>query len=269
MTVARRDSDEPRHTIAMSTTPAVPVAEIDVWHASTEAIVADPARVSRAREWLTPSERVRHDRFRFDHDREMFLMGRVMSRALVAQALGVAPTAWEWREGPHGRPEVAAPSSALHFNLAHSAGLVVCALAHGRTVGVDVEDLHRTRTTDPGIVARYCTPREVTTVAAPSDGWRDRFLTYWTLKEAYLKARGLGIALPLCELGFVLAPDRIALEFLGSLAGSDARWDLHFERLTDRHVMAVASPAQDVGAPAAERAVVRPRVRPFPDHLWP
>ena len=67
--------------------------------------------------WLTDDERARHERFRHDADRQMFLLGRLMARALVGRALGVAPTAWPWREGPHGRPEIAAPARPLRFNL--------------------------------------------------------------------------------------------------------------------------------------------------------
>ncbi len=133
----------------------------------------------------------------------MFGLGREMARSLVGVALGVPPESWIWREGPHGRPEIAAPDADLHFNLSHSAGVVVCALARGRTIGVDVEDLSR-RAPDPAIVTRYCSPAEAEDVCAQGDRWRDRFLTYWTLKEAYLKARGLGIAVHLSDISFTL-----------------------------------------------------------------
>ncbi len=133
--------------------------EVQVWHADAAALASDRAGITRALEWLQPEERGRFDRYRFDHDRMMFLLGRVMARALVGRALGVAPTAWRWREGAHGRPEIAAPDTTIHFNLAHSAGLVACAVASGREVGVDVEDLARA-TTDVALVRRYCSPEE-------------------------------------------------------------------------------------------------------------
>src|SRR5678816_4274419 len=161
-----------------------------VGHAT--AFAGDASRIARALSWMTPAERDRYANFRHDRDRWMFALGREMARSLVAPALGVSPDAWTWREGPHGRPEIAEPVSALHFNLSHSAGVVVCALSRDRAVGVDVEDLTR-RAPDPAIVTRYCSPAEAEDVCAQADGWRDRFLTYWTLKEAYLKARGLGI----------------------------------------------------------------------------
>ena len=175
----------------------------------------------------------------------MFLLGRVMARLVVGQAAGVAPTAWQWREGARGRPEIAAPPTPLRFNLAHSAGLVVCALSMGREVGIDVEGLTR-HPIDPALVNRYCAPEEVADIEAQPDGlWQRRFLTYWTLKEAYLKARGLGIALPLTDIGFSLGAESARIVFHESLAGTDDRWTFRLSQPTDDHLMAIAASASD------------------------
>jgi 4'-phosphopantetheinyl transferase len=196
-------------------------------------------------EWLDGAERERYERFHGAEDRAMFLLGRVMARALVGRAAGVDPKAWQWREAPRGRPEIAWPATTLQFNLAHSAGLVVCALAAGRDVGVDVEDFER-RPVEPAVVRRYCSPAEVADIERHGDRWHDRFLLYWTLKEAYLKARGLGIAVQLADISFSLdagAPPRVG--FLGSLAGTDTRWQFHVARPTERHVVAIAAASND------------------------
>ena len=182
----------------------------------------------------------------------MFALGREMARSLVGAALDVAPDVWIWREGPHGRPEIAAPASRLHFNLSHSAGLVVCALSRDRTVGVDVEDLTR-RAPDPAIVSRYCSPAEAEDVCAQSDGWCDRFLTYWTLKEAYLKARGLGISVHLSDISFTLAgTEQARIGFLDSLAGTDERWAFQLVRLEPHHLAALAVETRDGASPRFE-----------------
>ena len=81
-------------------------------------------------------------------------------RAGRPRARGCAPTWWRWREGPNGRPEIDAPGTALHFNLAHSAHFEACALASGREVGVYVEDLNRWGPTDPALIRRFCSPDE-------------------------------------------------------------------------------------------------------------
>ena len=74
------------------------------------ALTRDRARAARVG-WMTPRERARFDRFRHDADRAMFALGRLMARTLVGRALGVdRRTAWAWREGPHGRPEIDRPT---------------------------------------------------------------------------------------------------------------------------------------------------------------
>jgi 4'-phosphopantetheinyl transferase len=228
----------------------MPPGDVRAWYADIRAL-DDPARRSRALAWLTPAERARFDRYRFDADRLMFALGRVMARRLVGHALGVAPAAWQWREGPHGRPEIASPETALHFNLAHSAGLVACVLAAGREVGVDVEDRER-RATDPAMVPRFCSPEEAADIDPDRPDWRDRFLTYWTLKEAYLKARGLGIAVHLSDISFSIGsgPEDVRVSFHRTLSGTDTGWAFRVARPSGRHIVAVAASTASGEAPA-------------------
>jgi 4'-phosphopantetheinyl transferase len=217
---------------------------IEVFVADITAFRDDPDRVQQALAWMTTDERARAGRFRQDDDRLMFALGRVMARTLVGRALDVAPSAWPWREGPHGRPEIDDGATDLHFNLSHSAGLVICALARGRAVGVDVENLRR-RSPDPALVPRYCSPSEADDVRAHGDRWPDRFLAYWTLKEAYLKARGVGISVPLADISFALTESGARLGFERSLAGTDARWTFHLWQPGTRHLAAVAVETAD------------------------
>jgi 4'-phosphopantetheinyl transferase len=234
--------------------------EVAIWHACAADLLRDPARRERALAWLSPAERVRHDRCRGETDRAMFLVGRVMARTLVGRALGVGPTGWTWREGARGRPEIADEDAGLHFNLAHSGGVVACALSRGGEVGVDVEPRDRPGL-DPRIVDRFCAPDEVADIRrAGPEGWRDQFLKYWTLKEAYLKARGLGLAVPLADLCFQLAPSP-RLACLRTLEGESTSWAFLIEALAGRHWLAAATPA---GAPGAPRFLVAP----FPEELW-
>ena len=175
----------------------------------------------------------------------MFLLGRAMARSMVGRALGVSPDAWTWQEGAHGRPEVGDTDGAVRFNVAHSGGLVVCAVACGRDVGVDVEDLER-RAPNSFVVTRYCSPREAADIQQQGEpGWARRFLDYWTLKEAYLKARGLGISVPLAEIEFTLNGTRPQVEFLGSLEGTDARWTFHLQNVDARYLIAIAAAEAD------------------------
>ncbi len=225
--------------------------EVRAWYADIRTLEDDAASRARALEWLQPDERARFDRYRYDTDRLMFALGRVMARRLVGRALDVAPTAWRWREGAHGRPEIASPDTPLHFNLAHSAGLVACVIGSDREVGVDVEDRERPAT-DPAVVPRFCSPEEAAQIDAGQPGWRDRFLTYWTLKEAYLKARGLGISVHLSDISFVLGPgpEDVRVGFLRTLAGTDTQWAFRVAQPNARHIVAVAASASDGRPPA-------------------
>ena len=224
-------------------------SEVCAFVADAAAFGADRDRVAQALEWMTPDERARFDRFRHDADRHMFALGRSMARTLVGRALDVDPAGWAWREGPHGRPEIDRPGTDLHFNLSHSAGLVICVLGRGRAIGVDVENLRR-RAPDPAIVPRYCSPSEADDVRAHGDRWRDRFLTYWTLKEAYLKARGVGISLPLSDIAFTVNADGARIGFERSLAGTDERWMFHLWQPGMQHLAAIAADTADGARPA-------------------
>jgi len=219
--------------------------EVRVYFAHAPAFIESLGGVERALTWLQASEPERFARYRVDADRIMFLCGRIMARALVGRALGVPPSSWRWQEGPHGRPEIAAPETTLRFNLAHSAGLVACAIAHGRDVGVDVEHLARPEI-DRKMVRRYCSPVEAADIEqCGTSGWQHRFLTYWTLKEAYLKARGLGISVPLAEITFAVNDDAATISFDGSLANTDTRWALRLARPSPAHLLAVAASRAD------------------------
>jgi 4'-phosphopantetheinyl transferase len=177
---------------------------------------------------LTEEERARHARMRADPRGDEFLVGRALAR----RALG-GPHAFT--AGAHGRLEAA---GTLSFNLSHSAGLVVCAVAAG-TVGVDVEKVDEGRT-EPGIWQHYFAPAEVAVLTALPIAERcERFFRYWTLKEAYIKARGLGLSLPLKEFWFLLE-DQIRIAFAPTLADDPSRWQFAQQRLGDDFLLAVA-----------------------------
>ena len=207
---------------------------------SIASLTGDAAEAERAVAGLTAAERQRFARFRHDDDRWMFALGRLIAREMVAAALEVGPADWHWREGPHGRPEIDWPVTDVHFNLSHSAGLVACAIGRGRELGVDLEHLDR-RSPDPAIVDRYLSPVEAADVRAQGANWVARFLLYWTLKEAYLKARGLGISVPLADITFRLAEAQAAIEFDGALAGTDARWAFAWQAVAPQHLVALAA----------------------------
>jgi 4'-phosphopantetheinyl transferase len=205
--------------------------------------LTDPAEIARCRALLTDDEREKTDRFRFARDRHACLVTRVLVRATLSRYCDVPPARWRFRTTDHGRPEIVSPPSKIRFNLSHTKGLVVCLVSLDREVGVDVESLDRaTRWGD--LAERFFAPREAAALRRleASEG-PTRFLEYWTLKESYIKARGLGLAIPLTGFSFDLpaqAPDDIRIRFTPAVDDDAARWQFTLGRFGGDHLVATA-----------------------------
>src|SRR5262249_28670043 len=142
----------------------------------------------------------------------------------------------------HGKPFVQAPTTPppLRFNLSHTDGLVACVVARGLDVGVDVEDVGR-RCDVLGLARSCFAADEVAHLERlPAAARPDAFFDFWTLKEAYVKARGLGLALPLKEFAFELRDDGQARARFTSAGEDPAHWQFARLRPTVRHRLAVA-----------------------------
>lgn len=201
------------------------------------------AALDRCRTLLSQDEHARAARFHFEDDRERFVLGRVLTRLQLSRYLGGDPRAWQFVTNPHGRPELAGPGSlrpSLGFNVSHTRGLVACAVAHTADVGVDVESIDRRLTHD--IAHRFFAPREVADLRARPVAEQPRaFFDYWTLKEAYIKARGLGLALPLAHFAFHLAPGQPpAIDFDAEIEDRAETWQFFQAWPTGTHRLAVA-----------------------------
>jgi 4'-phosphopantetheinyl transferase len=192
---------------------------------------------------LSPDEQARCRRFHFARDRHQFLVARVLARTLLSRYVAVRPEEWTFATNAYGRPEIAGPDCAppLRFNLSHTAGLVACAVAWDREVGVDVEN-----TTRPGgytdLARRFFAPSEAAHIESlPAGNQQETFFAYWTLKESYIKARGLGLALPLADFAFRLeAGQSVQITFAGSIEDDPSSWWFEQFRPSAHHHMALA-----------------------------
>ncbi len=175
---------------------------------------------------LTEAERVQHQRFIPPGKRREYLVARVLARTVLGDALGIAPESVHFTTNPWGRPEVAG----LHFNLTHTDGLVTLLVCEHHEVGVDTELLTRAPKLlelGPNVFA----PNELKDLAAlPPDRRPHRAVTLWTLKESYIKARGMGLALALDGFAFRFTPEGLRLEVEPALNDDGARWQ--FQTLT-------------------------------------
>jgi 4'-phosphopantetheinyl transferase len=186
-----------------------PLAAGDV-HAWRIGLAASAAELSQLESLLTAAERARAARFHFERDARRWTAARAALRALLAGYTGAAPSAIELETGPHGKPRLRGAARDLRFNLSHSGELALCAIALGREVGIDVEEVRADRAGDD-IARRFFAPAEVAALAAlPAAARVEAFFACWTRKEAYVKARGAGLALGLDRFEVSLAPGSAA-----------------------------------------------------------
>ncbi|MCU0567719.1 MAG: 4'-phosphopantetheinyl transferase superfamily protein, partial [Oculatellaceae cyanobacterium Prado106] len=143
---------------------------------------------------LSSDEQARGDRFRFERDRHKFIVARGMLRSLLGQHLAVAPEMLEFVYGDRGKPTLVNPhpEGTLHFNVSHSQGMALVAIALNRRVGIDLEYL---RPIDADSLAqRFFSPQEAAIIQTlPAPAKQQLFFRAWTQKEAYLKATGEGL----------------------------------------------------------------------------
>ena len=176
-------------------------------------------RLDAYRAYLSDDEAARMTRFFQPADATRFLVGRALARTMLSQHAAVRPLGWPFLIDEHGRPVLAfTPPGApdLRFNLSHTDGLVACAVTVGREVGVDVEHTGRRLLHD--VPERFFSPREVQDLRAqPAEEQDVVFFDYWTLKESYIKARGLGLKLPLRHFSFLLHGPTPAIAFAPEL----------------------------------------------------
>jgi 4'-phosphopantetheinyl transferase len=219
-----------------------------VWCADPDDLHA-PASIARARNLLNGGELERLERYRFERDRRQFLARRVLVRTVLSKYESVAPAAWQFASNAHGRPSVLGVGQWLHFSLSNTRGLVVCAVANRLEVGVDVECLDRAA---PLEIADWClAPPEIEALLAlPPPERATRFFDYWTLKESYVKARGIGLSQPLDRLAFVLERGRNPRITIDGTLGDDSSCR-HFRQFlpTPTHLVSVCVQRLDQHTP--------------------
>ncbi len=158
-------------------------------------------------QFLLTEERAQHDRYAFPAARDEYLMSRALCRLGLAAYTGAAPMDFVFARNPHGKPYIVEPLEcrSVQFNLTGTRSLVALAIATS-AVGLDAEFIPR-KTDTVRVAERFFSTRELSALQAlPPVEQRRRFFDYWTLKEAYIKARGLGMAIPLGSFSFTLDP---------------------------------------------------------------
>jgi len=211
----------------------------------------DEPLLARLSAMLSPGELARNERFKTPELRRDALITRALVRTTLSLHVDVPPEAWTFREGPHGRPEIANPPTEidLRFNVSHTRGLIVCAVARSREIGVDVERIDAA--VEPlALAQQFFSELEIAPLRSlEGDALREWFFAVWTLKEAYAKARGLGLHLPLDRFGFTFADDGVcALHVDDTIADDPTSWSF-WRRALGPHRLALAMRKLDGATP--------------------
>jgi 4'-phosphopantetheinyl transferase len=212
---------------------------VDLWLAFDEQFQSPEVQAGFSA-LLTPLDADRRQRLHFESARRQFSVTRAMQRQVLSgYVAGVSPAQWQFQSSAEGRPKLAPPfdRTGLHFNLAHTEGVVAMAVCRHACVGVDVEKLGRA----PLAVAdRYFSAAETAQLRAlPVDAQPRRFVQLWTLKEAYLKAIGTGLAGGLGRMSFVFGPAE-DFRFERADDADAARWQFSRFEIGVQHLLALA-----------------------------
>src|SRR5262245_12535810 len=214
--------------------------EVDVWRLSLDPL---DSLVSAFRARLSAEENDRAEKFKFQRDRKRYILTHGLLRVILSLYADVAPEELKFTENRYGKPELVHPAGLnLTFNLSHSQEKALIGIARGRQIGVDIEYVKKDFEWQE-IVERFFSSREVQMInALPKDIQRRAFFTCWTRKEAYVKATGRGLSLPLKE--FDVSPVPGATMLLLS-SPEKMRWSMKEVDVVDSYVATVAVEGRD------------------------
>lgn len=220
-------------------------SSVHVWVAD----VSETAANERWREVLSPDEQERAARFRFAKDRVQYSASRGILRLLLSRCLKTKPTDIRFSYNDHGKPFLPDEQNPakLQFNIAHSHGLALCAFTLDRPIGVDIEQI-RPEVATQEIAERFFAPEEVHTLLQlqPSEQ-AATFFECWTRKEAFIKARGLGLSLPLNQFVVAFGPGaKPALVSAKDDPQASSRWSIADLQPASGYKGAVAVESRDL-----------------------
>ncbi len=201
--------------------------EVHVW--LTELNVK-PSVLENLKNTLSTDELERANRFHFEKDRHHFIAARGILRVILGGYLDMKPRELNFTYNTHGKPrvlnEIASPE--VNFNLSHSHGLALYAVTLGREIGIDIERV-RTNLSFERLAKRFFSPLEFQMLSSlPPSERIEGFFNCWTRKEAYIKAMGEGLSIPLNQFHVTLKPgERARIVSIKGDSNLASGWSLH------------------------------------------
>jgi len=182
--------------------------EVHVWLAFPDCC-REPDLVATYLGWLDEQERTRYNKFKFPQHSHCYLVAHALLRNCLSLYKSVHPADLKFSKNKYGKPDLLEPgcSLPLRFSLSHTEGIVTCAVAWRRDIGIDAEFVQR-KANIWSIAEISFTSEELAGLKRCAPAVQSHcFFQHWTLKEAYAKARGMGLYLPFDKLAFHLNPE--------------------------------------------------------------
>lgn len=214
--------------------------EAHVWIITLES-VCDPAVLQHCRDILNTEEREKLGRFVRPQDSHQYLVSHALVRNVLSRYADIAPSDWRFIQGKHGRPEIIPDTrTRLRFNLTHTSGLAACIVTLDDDCGIDAELLHE-RSNPLGVAKRMFSAQELDQLQQrKGQAFLEYFYERWTLREAYVKARGIGISFPTRQLCFNVDGEKVSVKFDTAIDDCDKDWNFRLIRPDAAHVIALA-----------------------------
>jgi 4'-phosphopantetheinyl transferase len=217
--------------------------QIDLWFAYDEDIT-HPTLLTRYYALLNEEERSRQKRFHSKKHRHQYLITRTLIRTVLSLYEDkISPEKWKFTKNKYGKPRISnSPlTSPLFFNVSHTDKLVVLAVTAGKEVGVDAEYMHRPGKTFE-LAENFFSPIETQQLySLPPENQKKRFFDLWTLKEAYIKACGMGLYIPLNHFYFFFSPQgEIKISFEPERDDQPRHWQFWLIHPNDDYKVSVA-----------------------------
>lgn len=187
---------------------------------------------------LDAIEYKRAQAFKFAKDQTLYIAAHIFLRQTLSRYATLSPEKWCFKHNYYGKPSIDNDGYRhLHFNLSHTQGLIACAVSYRYIVGIDVEQYRQLD--DLNTLASYALARkEVEDLCSIADKQQQiqRFFTYWTLKEAYIKARGMGLSIPLQQFTFTKKNKQWQIYCAPQLRDNGKNWHFSTHSLGDHHL---------------------------------
>ncbi len=179
--------------------------EIHVWRVF---LTQTASGVQSLQQTLSKDERIKAERFHFQKHREQFIVSRGALRSILSRYLDINPGTLRFSYNLYGKPYLVANQGAttLDFNLSHSEGIALIAITKNRDIGIDIEQIRTNFPCQPIAEKFFSTLENSVLLSLPENLQHQAFFTCWTRKEAYIKAVGKGLSIPLNRFDVTLAP---------------------------------------------------------------